>query len=65
VTLRPQHDSQDRKIRKDHGATVSAFYASNVEYYLDDKQQQPFIHVLALPVDSSSVFVRFITGTGS
>ena len=54
------------KYVKDHGATVSAFYASNVEYYLDDKQQQAFYaNVLALPVDSSSVFVRFITGTGS
>jgi hypothetical protein len=58
-----------RKIGKyltDHGATVSAFYASNVEYYLDDKQQQAFYaNVLALPTDSSSVFLRFISGTGS
>jgi hypothetical protein len=51
---------------KGHNATVSAFYASNVEYYLDDKQQQAFYaSVLALPTDSSSVFLRFISGTGS
>ena len=51
---------------KEHSASVSAFYASNVEYYLDDKQQQAFYaNVLALPTDSSSVFLRFISGTGS
>jgi hypothetical protein len=51
---------------KDHSALVSAFYASNVEYYLDDNQQQAFYaNVLALPTDSSSVMLRFITGTGS
>jgi len=51
---------------KEHGATVSTFYASNVEYYLDDKQQQVFYaNVLALPTDASSVMVRFITGTGA
>jgi hypothetical protein len=54
------------KYLKDHGATVSAFYASNVEYYLDEKQQQAFYaNVLTLPTDSSSVFLRFISGTGS
>ena len=54
------------KYLKDHGATVSTFYASNVEYYLNDKQQQDFYaNVLTLPIDSSSVFLRFITGTGS
>src|SRR5262249_44368887 len=51
---------------KQHDATVSTFYASNVEYYLDDKQQQTFYaNVLALPTDASSVFIRFITGTGA
>jgi hypothetical protein len=51
---------------KDHGATVSAFYASNVEYYLNDNQQRAFYaNVLSLPTDSSSVFLRFISGTGS
>jgi hypothetical protein len=51
---------------KDHSASVSAFYASNVEYYLDEKQQQAFYaNVLTLPTDSSSVFLRFISGTGS
>jgi hypothetical protein len=51
---------------KEHSASVSAFYASNVEYYLDDRQQQDFYaNVLTLPTDSSSVFLRFISGTGS
>ncbi len=51
---------------KSHGASVSVFYASNVEYYLNNKQQHDFYaNVLALPTDSSSVFLRFITGTGS
>src|SRR5262249_58807930 len=48
---------------KEHAATVSAFYASNVEYYLDEQQQRAFYtNVLALPVDSSSVCLRFISG---
>ncbi len=51
---------------KEHSASVSVFYASNVEYYLDGKQQQSFYaNVLDLPTDSSSVFLRFITRTGS
>jgi hypothetical protein len=51
---------------KEHSASVSAFYASNVEYYLDDEQQRTFYaNVLALPTDSSSVFLRFVSGTGS
>ena len=50
----------------DHSATVSAFYASNVEYYLDDGQQQTFYaNVLTLPTDSSSLFLRFISRTGN
>jgi hypothetical protein len=37
-----------------------------MEYYLDDRQQQAFYsNVLALPTDSSSVFLRFISGTGA
>jgi len=51
---------------KDHDAIVSAFYASNVEYYLDDNQQQTFYaNVLTLPTDASSVMLRFISRTGS
>ena len=51
---------------KDHGAIVSAFYASNVEYYLEDKQQQTFYaNVLTLPTDESSIMLRFISRTGS
>jgi len=44
-------------------ATVSVFYISNVETYLDDSQRQAFYaNVAALPVDSSSMFIRFILG---
>ena len=51
---------------KTHSASVSTFYASNVEYYLDDDQQRNFYaNVLSLPTDPSSVMLRFITGTGS
>jgi len=47
---------------KDHSATFSTFYASNVEYYLDVNQQRAFYaNVLALPTDSTSVMLRFIT----
>jgi hypothetical protein len=51
---------------KEHSASVSTFYASNVEYYLDVNQQRAFYaNVLALPTDPTSVMLRFITGTGS
>jgi hypothetical protein len=42
------------------GATVSAFYVSNVEQYLfQDAKNQPFYaNVAALPLDSTSVFIR-------
>lgn len=51
---------------KEHAETVSAFYVSNVEYYRDQQQQRAFhANVLALPADSSSVCLRFISGTGS
>jgi len=48
---------------KERNATVGVFYISNVEYYLDDSQKQVFYaNVAALPVDSSSQFIRHILG---
>jgi len=48
---------------KERSATVSVFYISNVETYLDESQKQAFYkNVAALPVDSSSMFIRFILG---
>jgi hypothetical protein len=45
---------------KAHGATVSAFYLSNVEQYLDqDGKRQAFCRSVAtLPLDNSSTFIR-------
>jgi hypothetical protein len=45
---------------KDHGATVSAFYVSNVEQYLfmDGKQSAFYENVAALPLTDTSVFIR-------
>ena len=47
---------------KDHNATVSAFYLSNVEMYiLPISQWRTYCrNVAALPVDSSSSFIRFV-----
>jgi hypothetical protein len=45
---------------KAHGVTVSAFYVSNVEQYLEQKGVWPAFcaNVAALPLDRSSVFIR-------
>jgi hypothetical protein len=45
---------------KDHNATVSAFYVSNVEQYLfqDGKQRTFYDNVATLPVNDASVFIR-------
>jgi hypothetical protein len=46
---------------KDHGATVSAFYTSNVEFYLfqsDDWRKFLWQNVGNLPLDESSTFIR-------
>ena len=49
---------------KGHNATVTAFYVSNVESYLDAQQTQTFYaNAVALPMDASSVFVRFVDGS--
>jgi hypothetical protein len=49
---------------KDHNATVSAFYLSNVEMYiLPSAQWKSFCsNIAALPMDSSSTFIRFVLG---
>jgi len=47
---------------KDHGATVTAFYTSNVEQYLfqSDDWKKFFSNVATLPVDTSSTFIRAV-----
>ncbi|HEX4998331.1 MAG TPA: hypothetical protein VFY29_08900 [Terriglobia bacterium] len=49
---------------QERDATVTAFYVSNVEYYLNPSQKQVFYaNLAALPVDSSSMLIRFILGS--
>src|SRR5207247_10016052 len=45
---------------RDHGATVTAFYTSNVEQYLfqGDAWRHFSANVAALPVDGRSTFIR-------
>jgi hypothetical protein len=45
---------------KDHGATASVFYVSNVEQYLTPlpKLQNFYGNVAALPLNASSTFIR-------
>jgi hypothetical protein len=45
---------------KDHAATVSVFYISNVEDYLDASWRQYKVNLAALPADDSTLLVRFI-----
>jgi hypothetical protein len=46
---------------KEHNANVSAFYASNVETYLDDQQIRRFYtSLLSLPVDSTTTTIRYV-----
>src|SRR5262245_56878200 len=48
---------------KERNATVEVFYISNVETYLDNPAKQRFYqNVTALPVSSSSMFIRHILG---
>lgn len=52
---------------KERGATVSAFYTSNVEQYLfrqGDDWRKFFDNVAALPVDPSSTFIRAVFNYG-
>jgi hypothetical protein len=48
------------KYLKDHDATVTAFYLSNVEQYLysDGKLSDFFKNAATLPMDASSTFIR-------
>jgi hypothetical protein len=46
---------------KDHGATVTAYYTSNVEQYLfqqDDDWKRFLTNVSSFPLDSGSMFIR-------
>lgn len=54
------------KYLKDHDATVTAFYLSNVEQYLfnDFKASDFYDNVATLPLDSSSTFIRSFSGGG-
>jgi hypothetical protein len=47
---------------KDQNATVSAFYLSNVEMYILEREQWSNFctNVASLPVDTSSTFIRFV-----
>jgi hypothetical protein len=51
---------------RDHGATVTAFYLSNVEQYLyqDSKMGAFCANVAAMPLDGSSTFIRSSQGGG-
>jgi hypothetical protein len=51
---------------RDHHATVSAFYLSNVEMYLSQQDLwETFCHnVAALPLDEASTFIRSARGGG-
>jgi len=49
------------KYLKEHDANVSAFYASNVESYLDEKQTRDFYsNLLTLPSDSTTTTIRYV-----
>jgi hypothetical protein len=50
----------------DHAATVGAFYTSNVEQYLfrDGGWRAFYANVAALPLDSSSTFIRAVFRSG-
>jgi len=47
---------------KQHNAVVTAFYTSNVEQYLfqDGVSKRFYANAATLPVDSSSMFIRFV-----
>lgn len=52
---------------RDHGATVTAFYASNVELYLfqGDNWKRFFGNVALLPIAGHSTFIRAYFNMGS
>jgi hypothetical protein len=51
---------------REHGATVTAFYVSNVEQYLfmNESWKKFYGNIAALPLDSKSVFIRPLINTG-
>jgi hypothetical protein len=51
---------------KEHDATVTAFYTSNVEQYLfmSDAWQKFYANIGTLPLNSKSVFIRPLINTG-
>jgi len=55
------------KYLKENGGTVSAFYLSNVEQYLDQQGLWPAFcaNVAALPLDEHSTFIRSVRGRPS
>src|SRR5947208_2048486 len=50
---------------KDHGATVSVFYISNVEDYIQAVWRQYASNIASLPFDASSVFIRWSPGSST
>jgi hypothetical protein len=49
---------------KDHGATITAFYTSNVEQYLfrqGDDWQRFYMNVATLPIDETGLFIRSLS----
>jgi hypothetical protein len=53
------------KYIADHGASVTAFYTSNVEQYLFQNQVWPafYANVATLPLDDESTFIRSVRPT--
>jgi hypothetical protein len=48
---------------KEHGAIANVFYISNVEDYIQSAWPAYAANIASLPIDSSSVFVRWAPGT--
>jgi hypothetical protein len=48
---------------KDHGAIANVFYISNVEDYIQSAWPAYARNIASLPIDSSSVFIRWAPGT--
>jgi hypothetical protein len=44
---------------KDHGSTISVFYISNVEDYIQPKWSDYLSNLAALPVDNATLLIRF------
>jgi hypothetical protein len=44
---------------RDHGATISVFYISNVEDYIQPRWSAYLSNLAALPADNSTLLIRF------